>query len=178
MTVFYMRHGHTNYNELGLCNDNPSRDVHLTDKGKAQAQQAALQLKDKRIDIMLVSQLPRTLQTAQIVNQFHNVGILQHGEINDIRSGFDGRPVRDYFAAIASDRLNTIPDGGESLLQHKQRIVTFLQQLHAQGADHYLMVCHEETLRVINAFYRGLNNTQMLDHHFDNCQIIAFEPLT
>lgn len=36
-----MRHGRTNYNDLGLCNDDPSRDVHLTKAGIAQAQSVA-----------------------------------------------------------------------------------------------------------------------------------------
>ena len=41
MPLWFMRHGETNYNRLGLCNDNPQRDVHLTDTGIRQAAQAA-----------------------------------------------------------------------------------------------------------------------------------------
>ena len=63
-----MRHGRTNYNDLNLCNDDPNRDVHLTNKGIMQAEEAALALRDVVFDRMIVSPLPRTRQTAEIIN--------------------------------------------------------------------------------------------------------------
>ncbi len=38
MKTYFMRHGQTNYNVLGLCNDDPARPVHLTDLGIEQVQ--------------------------------------------------------------------------------------------------------------------------------------------
>jgi len=46
MDFYCMRHGRTNYNDLGLCNDDPGRDVYLTETGIAQAQSAAHGLRD------------------------------------------------------------------------------------------------------------------------------------
>nr|WP_292992781.1 histidine phosphatase family protein [Nitrosomonas sp.] len=65
-----MRHGRTNYNDLGLCNDDPARDVYLTEAGIAQAQSAALALREVAFERILVSPLPRTRQTAEIVNRY------------------------------------------------------------------------------------------------------------
>ena len=117
MKLYVMRHGHTNYNEQGLCNDDPSKDVLLTETGRQQAHQAALYLKDKAISRILVSELPRTHQTAAIINHYHAAPVTVRAELNDIKSGFDSRPVADYYQAIATDRLHTQPPGGESLLQ-------------------------------------------------------------
>lgn len=93
MIIYCMRHGRTNYNDLGLCNDDPAQDVHLTATGIEQAQSAAIALRDVGFDRILVSPLPRTRQTAEIVNQFHAVPIVVHPDLIDIRSGFDGKPV-------------------------------------------------------------------------------------
>ena len=41
MKVYALRHGQSQYNLLGLCNDDPKTDVHLNDTGKLQAQAAA-----------------------------------------------------------------------------------------------------------------------------------------
>ncbi|MBT8440026.1 MAG: histidine phosphatase family protein, partial [Gammaproteobacteria bacterium] len=106
MNLYVMRHGCTNYNELGLCNDNPDADVHLNAMGKQQAQTAAEQLRDVTLDRIIVSPLPRTRQTAEYVNQYHDVPIEVHPDLADIRSGFDGKSVGEYFAAIAHDPLN------------------------------------------------------------------------
>lgn len=91
MNIYCMRHGCTNFNDLGLCNDDPERDVHLTEVGQAQAQAAALALRVVRLQRILVSPLPRTRETAEIINRHHAVPIEIHADLSDVRSGFDGR---------------------------------------------------------------------------------------
>lgn len=176
MQLFFMRHGQTNYNQLGLCNGDPARDVHLTEAGKKQARQAAEQLKNHRLDLILVSELPRTRQTAAIINRYHQVEIRSHPGINDIRSGFEDRPVTEYQAAIAADRLHSSFNGGESVLEHKQRVVDFLVWLQEQAYDAVLVVAHEETLRVVAGYFDKLPDEMMIDLHFGNCEILNFTP--
>ncbi len=84
------------------------------------------------LERIFCSELPRTRETAKIVNHGRGLPIRAHPGINDIRSGCDGRPVRDYFAAIAPDRLNARVGDGESLLQHKARVMEFLDWLGTQ----------------------------------------------
>jgi alpha-ribazole phosphatase len=74
MKLYCLRHGETNYNRLGLCNDDPARDVHLTPEGTRQAQAAALRLRAAPLErIIITSELPRTWQTADIINRDHRV---------------------------------------------------------------------------------------------------------
>ncbi len=169
-----MRHGRTNYNELGLCNDDPSRDVHLTETGIAQAQQAAEQLRSYPLERIIVSELPRTRQTAEIINRYHQAPITVHAAINDIKSGFDGRPVADYFAAIDADPLHIRPPGGESLLDHKQRIGSFLDWLRGLDDQSVLVIAHEETLRALSAHLKGVRDEEMHGLRFDYCQVLEF----
>lgn len=175
MKLYAMRHGRTNYNDLGLCNDDPARDVHLTEAGIAQAEAASEQLRSVTLERIIVSELPRTRQTADIINRYHQVQITSHPEINDIRSGFDGRPVTDYFAAIDRDPLHTRPAGGESLLEHKARIGRFLDWLVRQPESIVLVIAHEESLRALSAHLMPISDVEMLGLDFDNCQIVEFD---
>lgn len=171
MNLYVMRHGRTNYNEFGLCNDDPNTDVHLNDVGQQQAQAAAEQLRDVPLDRIIVSPLPRTRQTAEFVNQYHHAPIEVHPDIIDIRSGFDGRAVDDYFAAIAHDPLNARVNGGESQLDHKQRVMGFIRWLQCQEQENILVVAHEETLRVFVAYFEGnVPDERLRDIHIGNCE--------
>jgi broad specificity phosphatase PhoE len=171
MDVYFMRHGRTNYNDLGLCNDDPSRDVYLTVEGIKQAQSAALALRDVAFERIVVSPLPRTYQTAEIINRYHSMTIEVHADLADIRSGFDGMPVSDYFAAIIHDPLRKRVNGGESLLDHKQRVLRFIDWLKVQKNETLLVVAHEETLRIFVAYFEGgVGDDRLRDIHVGNCE--------
>lgn len=175
MPLYAMRHGRTNYNDLGLCNDNPDRDVHLSPAGITQIEQAAEQLRTVPLQRIITSELPRTQHSAEIVNRDHQVPVNAHPDLNDIRSGFDGYPVADYFAAIGADPLHTRPPNGESLLDHKQRIGRFLDWLRRQPEKTILLVVHEETLRALSALLNDLDDQKMIRLHFANGQIVVFD---
>ena len=171
MNIYLMRHGCTNYNDLGLCNDDPNRDVHLTEAGIKQAQSAAQALRDVAFERIVVSPLPRTHQTATIVNRNHSVPIEVHADLADIRSGFDGKPVSDYFSAISHDPLRMRVNGGESLLDHKVRVLHFIDWLKVQNDQTLLVVAHEETMRVFVAYFEGgIEDDQLRDIHVGNCE--------
>ena len=171
MNLYVMRHGHTNYNKLGLCNDDPGTDVYLDEIGKQQAQAAAEQLRTVVLDRIIVSPLLRTHETAGIVNRYHDAPIEAHPDITDIRSGFDGKTVDEYFSAIAHDPLNARINGGESLLDHKQRVLGFIDWLQGQQEKNILVVAHEETMRVFIARFEGnVADEQLRDIQIGNCE--------
>jgi alpha-ribazole phosphatase len=174
MQILFMRHGQTNYNLLGLCNDDPTQDVHLTPAGIAQAEAAAEQLRLTPLDMIVTSELPRTRQTAEVINRHHQLTLRSHAALNDIRSGFDGRPVSEYFAATATDPLHLSVNGGESLLMHKQRVLTYFDWLRQQRGHTILSIAHEETLRVFYAWFHGLPDDELRELHFANCEVLQF----
>lgn len=175
MQLYLMRHGQTNYNLLELCNNDPRVDVHLSETGIQQAQSAAAALRNVLLDRILISELPRTLQTAEIINQHHQAPIKVVPALNDIRSGFEGRPVADYFAAIGADRFNNRPSSGESLRDYQTRVLPVLDWLCQQPWTGVLIVAHEETLRILVAALRGLSLDELLALHFGNCETLHFE---
>jgi broad specificity phosphatase PhoE len=175
MTLYFMRHGQTNYNVPGLCNDDPRDDVHLTELGRQQAAHAADQLRQIPLRRVYVSELPRTQQTATIVNQFHNVPMVIDVALNDIRTGYNGRPVREYQAVIAHDPWHARVNGGETLREHQQRVLGFIERLKSTPERPLLVVAHEETLRVIAAHFRGIDDTALLTLSFRNCELLEFD---
>lgn len=175
MKVYFMRHGQTNYNLLGLCNDDPARPVYLTEHGVTQAHDAAHRLKDVALECIIVSELPRTRQTAEIVNCHHGVPVKVHPAINDFRTGLDGESVARLYEAIAPDPMNTRIAGGETLAEHKQRVLGFIAWLRQQTEKAVLVVAHEETLRVVAAHFQYLPDETMLGLRFANTQILEYQ---
>ena len=175
MRFIGLRHGQSTFNLKHLCNDDPSRDVRLTGLGMQQARAAIPRLQGFALTAMHCSPLPRTLQTAELVNA--GLGLPLHIEpaLADIRSGFDGRPVAEYMAAIAHDPLHARVNGGESIADHFERVHGFLDTLAAQDGGCVLLVAHEETLRVFKAWAERLTPSQVIALPFDNCHPYVFE---
>ena len=174
MQLYLTRHGETNYNVLGLANDDPAANVHLTARGIRQAENLARRLRTVPLELIVVSQLPRTHQTAAVVNRHHRVEIREHPGINDLRTGFNGRPAMLHHEAIAADPLHIKPEGGESILEHKQRVLHFIDWLTGLDHETVLVVTHEAPLRVCIAHFSGLPDELMLGIRTDHCELFQF----
>jgi alpha-ribazole phosphatase len=174
MKLYCLRHGETRYNRLGLCNDDPGRDVRLTSEGIRQAEVVGERLKSAPIERIITSELPRTRETADIINRHHGVPMESHQALNDIRTGFESRPVAEYFAATGHDRLHLSVNGGESLLDYKRRVTGFIDWLAVQPEETVLVVAHEETLRVFTVCFSALPDAALLELNYGNCELIEF----
>ena len=75
MKLYFVRHGETDVNS-GLQKANTSQfDEPLNAAGIAQAEQLAERLRDVTFDAIVSSPLQRTMQTAKIINKFHNLDV-------------------------------------------------------------------------------------------------------
>ena len=90
MNIYIMRHGTTVWNEKGISQGRSNN--RLSKSGKSLTEQVAEKFKDVKIDIIFVSPLMRTMQTANIINKFHNVKIFKDNRLIEIDQGiFTGR---------------------------------------------------------------------------------------
>jgi len=169
MRIIALRHGQSHYNLLGLCNDDPARAVDLTELGVEQARAAAQVLATEPIEQIFCSPLLRARRTAEIVAEGLGLAPKIEERLADIRSGFDGRPVVDYLQAIAADPVDSKVNGGESLRDYQARVNGFLRWLDRQPRQCVLLVAHEETLRILAAFYQALELREVAGRPFDNC---------
>lgn len=157
MKLYIARHGRSNYNDLELFNSYPSVDVHLTELGIEQATKLSEQLKEVPIEVIYTSELRRTKQTADIVNENHHVQLIASSLLNDHISGFDDKPYAEYDVLYdaAENPWSVRFNGGESLEDTKVRVNEFLEMLKTQKYENVLVVT---SMTIVQAFYGVLNN--------------------
>ena len=171
-----LRHGESEFNRLGLCNNDPNRPVNLTTEGRRQAKGVIEALRQLSVQRIISSELPRARQTAEVVATGLGLEVGIDARLNDIRTGCEGLPVDHYFAAIAGDPLNSRVGDGETLIEFHARVNALLSEL-AHGtpvAGSTLLVTHEETLRVFKARGEGLTPSAVVGVPFANCVPYAF----
>lgn len=162
MKIYFARHGRTNYNDLELCNADPTVDVHITPAGIAQAKVLADRLKDTPIDHIFVSELKRTHQTAAIVNAFHNVTVETAPLLNDHRSGYEGKPAKLLMDALdaAENRWTARFNDGESIEDMKERVAEFLDTLKSKPYGVVLIVTSQWIIHAAVALIQNISNEE------------------
>ncbi len=159
MKIYFARHGRTNYNDLHLCNADPATDVHLTSVGIKQAKALADEFKKTSIERIYVSQLRRTMQTAEIVNAYHGAPVEVDARLNDHRSGFEGKPFILLHTALAAskDKWTASFNGGESIEDIKNRVADFIDDLKAKPYDSVLVVTSQWVIQVAVVIVQGVS---------------------
>ena len=144
MKIYLVRHSETNYNIQKLCNSDPKIDVHLTDKGIEQTENLSKTLENADYEVVFISELPRTRQTAEIVNRLHNKPVIVDSRLNDNRTGFEGKSVYDWIAAVdgVDNKWTAKFNDGESLQMATERATSFMDELKEQAYQSVLIVTH------------------------------------
>lgn len=162
MKIYFARHGRTNYNDLELCNADPSVDVHITSTGEEQAKELVDRLKDVPIEHIFTSEFKRTQQTAAIVNELHNVSIEVTPLLNDHRSGFEGKSAKLLMEALdkAENRWTVRFNDGESVEDVKKRVAKFLDELKTRPYDTVLIVTSQWIIQAAAAILQNISNEE------------------
>lgn len=172
--VHFMRHGESEYNVRGLCNDDPAIAVPLTAKGREQAAAAARLLGSISVGRIFVSTLQRAQETAAIVNT-GAAPVSFDSRLDDRHTGFEGLPVADYLAARDTDPENFRAPGGESFLMLKARVLDFLADLATCPERQILVVSHHEVLQIIRGHFFTLDHAATRRVRIDNGEIFSLE---
>lgn len=160
MRIYIARHTQTSYNVETRLNSDPSVDVRLTELGIRQAQDLAEKLAEKHFDVIYISELPRTRETAEYINEYHHVPLVVDARLNDNASGFEGRQTHEYLAAFhgSENGWHAKFNDGESLADARNRAKEFLDELKTKPYKAVLIVTHGY---IIESIYGELHN---LDH--------------
>jgi broad specificity phosphatase PhoE len=158
MQLVLARHCETNYNILKLCNSDPSVLVHLTEKGKIQAQDLSKKLANFKFDKIFISELPRALETANYINNYHDMEFTVDSRINDNNTGFEGKSVSEWQSALLNSKNKWTAkfNNGESLSDSYDRVVSFLEDLKKTSFNAVLVVTHGY---IVQCVYKYCNNT-------------------
>ena len=163
-TYFCMRHGESESNAKGVISSRVDNPHHLTEKGKREVREAARELKNKNIQMILSSPFVRTKETAEILAE--TLGLSKDAVVLDERLGeinlgeINGKPTSAYreFAETYEERFVKTPQGGENLIDMKRRHGALLYELentHANKA--VLLIGHEYSAWMLDAVAGGLD---------------------
>ena len=175
MKLYVTRHGQTQYNiETRICGRS---NVRLTDKGIRQAEERADSLKGKDIDLMLVSPLIRATTTAEIVSDKLNIPFLVDERLVErdygaIDGTYEGTPgfMENWV------QFGYVYPEGESLFKVIQRVYNFLYDIKEKYKDKSVMVIsHGGVCRVINSYFKSLDNEKFFEFNLDNCKVLEYE---
>lgn len=180
MKLIFLRHGESNYNLKRWCNSRPTSKVRLTVRGKQQAEKAARILQKENFEVIFVSQLYRTHQTAKIINQYHKVKVIADKRLNDRATGFENQEV-NLFYEWRNQQKNPWTcrrQGGESFENMKKRFASFLKDLEKTNYKNILIVTHLPILKAARGYFKKLSNKQMdawTEKQVPNCKIMKFK---
>jgi broad specificity phosphatase PhoE len=154
MELILVRHGETPFNRerkvQGIA------DIELNDTGLRQAHQLALSLKDHEIHQIYSSPLRRAYQTAEAINQFHDVPIHRRNGLMEMDVGdFEGLSFqelraneKDFLQRWIADPAMTKMPNGESIIELQERAWNAIGDIILE-AENALVVSHNFTIAAI-----------------------------
>ena len=149
MRIFvFARHGESVLNLEHRVNGDPTREVDLTDEGRAQAAELGRQIAGLTLEICLHTRFLRTVQTAEIALAGRDVAFDVEPLLDDIDVGeLEGSRIEEYRAWKHSHARREPFPGGESLDDAARRYAEAFRQLLAGPYHSVLAVTHEIPIR-------------------------------
>jgi probable phosphoglycerate mutase len=150
-----IRHGQTEYNVERRVNGDPTRPVHLSELGRAQAAALAPHVRAVRWGSAWHTRFPRTRETLDL--------LLGDGpprqvipELDDIDVGeLEGQTIEAWRAWRRGRGLEESPPGGESRIAVLQRYARGFERLVREAALPAIVVCHDQAIRYLENVLAG-----------------------
>jgi probable phosphoglycerate mutase len=156
--IIAIRHGETAWNVATRIQG--QLDIELNDRGRWQAAQVALALRDEPLQAVYASDLKRAWSTAEAIAQSKAIGLTAHVGLRERSFGeFQGQTHADIEANWPQQALrwrqrepDWAPPGGESLAVLRERIRCTVDELaSAHLGEQIVLVAHGG---VLDALYR------------------------
>jgi isoleucyl-tRNA synthetase len=189
-TYFVLRHGEADHNLSQTTSDTNDVPSHLTQKGKEHIAQTAQQLKNKKIDLVLVSPLMRAQETAEIVKEWCGLSadqIITDERIKEVQTGFNGKSNTEYYNFFNSpeERFEKKHADGETLIDIKKRVGEFMYDIESKYSNkNILIISHEYPIWMLMSLKDGLNKKETLALKSENefvktgdFQVFDFAPI-
>lgn len=154
--IYLVRHGQTDANvEKKYCGQT---DVDLNHKGLMDAASIAKVLKNTSIDSIVSSDLKRTIKTAELINEYHQLEIERISEFREINFGkFENLTFEEIGDRYPEEKEKMIKEKtnynfleGESLKTlHKRVVGAFNKLLEEKENEDLLIVSHGGVIRMI-----------------------------
>jgi probable phosphoglycerate mutase len=174
MVLWLVRHGESTWNTLGLAQGHCDQ-ARLTRHGEQQAWMVAAQLHSRPIGALYASDLCRARQTAAPLASVLGLPVTGDARLRErclgVLEGTDAAAIHPTVSGVRARRVvdpDARPAGGESLRDFYWRVAGFADDLAARLAGSapqpggaarrrdVAVVAHGGTVRVLNAYLRGI----------------------
>lgn len=171
-----IRHGQTEWNVQGRWQGHLGGP--LTTEGRRQAEKIANKLSQLPVEIVYCSDLERAVMTAQAISVACNVSIIKDARLREISLGewegeLGGELERRHplqFEQRQQSPLTFQAPNGESLLDVRKRLQSWLADIHISPHSHIVVVSHAVTLAVLQAEIVGHSLESAYHSHLANCE--------
>jgi probable phosphomutase (TIGR03848 family) len=183
-TLLLVRHALNDWVDDRLAGWTPN--VHLNDKGRAQAQGLAQRLTDQAIAAVYASPLERAVETAQIIAASHHLEVQIREGVGEVRYGeWTGQSLKELAKEDTWRVVQFYPSGarfpgGEAIREMQARVVAELDAIvAAHPSEMVLVVSHADVIKAALAHYVGLHLDlfQRLVVSPASLSIVAFTPM-
>jgi broad specificity phosphatase PhoE len=165
MELILIRHGETLWNNEGRVQG--LSDIALSDVGLNQAHKLALSIQDHNIKNIYSSPMKRAYQTAQILNEIHNVPIYLEPGLSEMDQGdFEGITFKelkarekDFLQQWIQDPAAVTMPNGESLAGLQNRAWSVVANI-IDKTENALIVSHNFTIAAILCKIQNISLSQ------------------
>ena len=161
MNLLLLRHALNDWVGERLAGWTP--DVHLNDKGRAQASELAGRLASVPLAAIYCSPLERTLETAQPLAEAHSLTVQVREGLGETQYGdWTGRALKELREEKLWPVVQVYPGGarfpgGESLREVQTRMVTEIDAIRdAHAGQTVAVISHSDPIKLAVAHYAGL----------------------
>lgn len=174
---YFARHGQTVWNVANkICG---ATDIELTELGHQQAAELGEEIlrHGLHIDEILYSPLVRAAETARHVSEIIQVPMREEPRLKEQNFGkYESTPRNGTEFAEAKTHFIYDYDGGETMLHLAQRIYNLLDDIKAESDEKvYLLVAHNGISRVIESYFRNMENEEFARFGIKNCEIRRYD---
>lgn len=163
MTLLYLvRHGVTDHTGQRLSGW--MEDVHLSEKGREQADAVATLLARIQFRAVYSSPIDRTVETARPIAARHGLGVRLRRNLGEVDYGtWTNRSFRSLARTKLWTTVQRYPSGarfphGETLREVQARAVTEVEKLAAQHPKQAICcVSHADVIRLVVAHFMGIH---------------------
>lgn len=162
--IYMVRHGATQLSAEDRFAG--SVNVELSDEGKFQADRLAERLADDSISAAYCSPMTRTIQTATILANPHNISVIHRDGLREIHHGhWEGMrradvesQFPDEYAAWEEDPFTFSPQGGEAGVNVIARALPVIREIVLEHrGQNVVVVSHKATLRLLISSLLGFD---------------------
>lgn len=168
---FLLRHGEAVINKKDILSSWPEKNPSpLTKRGKKQIEILAKKLKKKKIDLIFSSDLLRSRQTAEIIDEELGLKTRYDKRLRENNFGiFNGKTAAEFreFFVDPAKRFWLSPPKGENYTEIRKRMWNFLKEIDKKYKNKIiLIISHGDPIWLLIGKIKGLTNKELLEEKY------------